>query len=58
VDGLHVQGVTEDKMDLLSSTQVSKPIPSEHALHTYNQVFPKRSDSPEKQFGIGPKVPV
>jgi hypothetical protein len=58
VNGFHVQCVTEDKTDLFLSTQVCKPVPSEHALDTNNEVFTERSDGAEKQLWIGPKVSV
>jgi len=50
--GAHVQGVTEDEIDLLVGTQVGEPVPGEHALDADHQVVTVRLD--QAQEGLGP----
>lgn len=56
VDGPHVEGVTEDEMNAFVTTQVSQPVPGEHALDRDNEVIPIRFDCPQERrrscFGI------
>jgi hypothetical protein len=52
VDGLHGQGVAEDKWNVLGGAEVSEPIPGEHALDAGHQSVVKRLDGVEE--GVGP----
>jgi len=45
-----------DKGDTLPATEVSNPVPGEHALDSYNDVFPERLYRLEEELGVGLNV--
>jgi hypothetical protein len=53
VDGLHVQGVSEDEGDLLVLAQVGEPVPGEQALAGDGEAFAAGGDGAEEGFGCG-----
>jgi hypothetical protein len=53
MDGLHVQGVAQDKGDLVFGAKIGYPVPGEHALDTDHHIFEKREDDIKQQRGIG-----
>jgi hypothetical protein len=53
MDGPHVQGMSEDKWDVLVCTEISQPVPGKHAFGTHDNVFSKRFDCSQKGFRIG-----
>jgi hypothetical protein len=50
MDSLHVEGVAEDEGDLLLGTDISKPVPDEHALNPDNDIVPVELDGFEESF--------
>ena len=52
MDGLHVESVTEDEGDVFFSTEVSEPIPGEHAFDGDDDVFAVWFDSLEEGIGL------
>src|SRR5579872_2767230 len=48
VDGLHVQGVSQDEGDVLSLAQVGEPVPGEHALDADDESGAEGCDGAEK----------
>jgi hypothetical protein len=58
MDGLHIEGMAEDKRDALFSTEVSKPVPGKHTFGSHDDLIAVRGDSLEKRFGGGLHVTV
>ena len=58
MDGSHVKGMTEDEGDIFFSTEVSEPVPGEHALDSDDDVVTERFDGFEERFGPGVHVSV
>jgi len=58
VDGPHVEGVTEDEVDVFELAEISKPVPGEHALDGDDDVVTERFDGFEKGLGLGVDVAV
>src|SRR5262249_50359882 len=56
MDRFHVQGVAQDKRNLLGGAQVGEPVPGEHALTSNYQVVTKVSDGLQKSSGMGRDV--
>ena len=54
----HIEGMPQDKGDTLPATEVSYAVPGEHALDSYDNVFPEGLYSIEKDLGAGINVPV
>jgi hypothetical protein len=50
--------MAQDKGDVFILTQISQPVPGEHAFGTNNNIFPVWPDGPEKCFRICPDVSV
>jgi hypothetical protein len=53
VDGLHREGMPEDKGNALRGAEVSEPVPGEDAFHGHNQTVPIGRNSLEKWFRSG-----
>src|SRR6476660_4002709 len=53
MDRLHVQGVPQDKSNVVLGTQVRQPVPGKHALDGNDQPVAIRSDRIKKDLGIG-----
>ena len=45
VDRIHIERVAQDEGNALAGTQVSEPVPGEHALDGHDETFAKRLDS-------------
>ncbi len=58
MDGPHVQGMAQDKGNVLVATEVGEPVPGEHAFRTDDNVFSERLNEPEKGFRPGSDIPV
>jgi hypothetical protein len=58
VDGLHVEGVAKDEGNPLPRTQVSEPVPGEHALGGHGKIRAVRRDDLEERFWDGAGLPV
>jgi hypothetical protein len=56
MDGLHVEGMTENEGDLLLGAEISEPIPGEHALYGHYEILTEGSDGFEKGLGSGGEV--
>src|SRR5262249_21439307 len=52
VDGLHVEGVTQDEGNLLSLTQVCQPVPAEQALTGHDQAVAIRRNRFEERVRL------
>ena len=48
VDGLHVEGVSEDEGDAFPGAEVGEPVPTVDALDGHDQVLAKRGDGEEE----------
>jgi hypothetical protein len=53
VDGVHQEGVSEDKGDALFGTQVGEPITGEDAFNGNHQSIPIGGNGLEERFGSG-----
>src|SRR5262249_14819936 len=53
VDGLHVQGVSQDEGDLLLQAEIGEPVPGEQALTGDGQAVAEGSDGVEEGVGAG-----
>ena len=58
MDGLHVEGMTEDKRDPMVSTEVSKPVPGKHAFGRQNDLIAVGGDGLEQRLWGGCHVTV
>jgi hypothetical protein len=58
VDGFHIEGMSEDKWDVLLLAEVGEPVPSEHALGGDHDTVPVGSDGVKKGFRLRLDVPV
>lgn len=58
VDGLHIEGMTEDKRDTMCSTEVRQPVPGKHAFGSQDDLLAVGRDSFEQRFWGGGHVPV
>jgi hypothetical protein len=56
VDGFHVQGVSQNEGDLLSSTQIGQPVPAKQALDADHQAVAERGYSFDKRWAVGRQV--
>jgi len=56
VDGFHVQGVAEDEGNPLPRTQVSEPVPGEHALDGHHEILAVRSHELKECLRVGSEV--
>jgi hypothetical protein len=52
MNGLHVQSVTEQKLDLLFQTEVSEPVPGEHGFGADDQVITEVVDGAQEIVGL------
>ena len=52
MDGLHVEGMTEDERDVFLGAQVGKPVPGEHAFDRHDNIGPVRGNGSEKGFRV------
>ena len=53
VDGLHVQGVSQDEGDVVLLAEVGEPVPGEHALAGDGETVAAGSDGAEEGVGSG-----
>jgi hypothetical protein len=53
VDGFHVEGVAEDKGDLVLGAEVGDPVPGEEALDADDDVCAERGEGIEKELFVG-----
>jgi len=58
VDGLHEQGVAQDKLDLVLGAEIGHQLPSEHALASDHQIFAERRQSREQLLRLATMFPV
>ena len=58
VNGLHVEGVTEDELDAFLLAEIGEPVPGEHALDGHDEIFAVGSDGSEEEVWSGLDVPV
>jgi hypothetical protein len=58
MDGLHGEGMTEDKRDTVFRTEVRKPVPGKHAFGRQDDLIMVRSDSFEQRLWGRGHVPV
>ena len=56
VDGFHVSGMAKHERDLLTSAQVSEPVPGEDALDRHDEILADRCDRAEEDLGIAADV--
>src|SRR5437762_492523 len=56
VDRLHVQSVTQDKSDLLTSTKVGQPVPAEQTLDGDDQPVAEGRDRLQERLAAGRQV--
>jgi hypothetical protein len=56
MDGLHIEGMTEDELDLLVAAKVSNPIPGEDALDADDEVVTVGFDRRQKVVWSTPHV--
>jgi hypothetical protein len=56
VDGLHVEGMTEDELDPLPSAEIGEPVPGEHALDGDDEVVTVGRDGLYKGLRMTPHV--
>jgi hypothetical protein len=52
LDGLHVEGMTEDERDLFVGAEVGEPVPGEHAFDRHDDIGPVRSNGSEEGFRV------
>ncbi len=52
MDRFHVEGMAEDKGDVLLGTEIGDPVPGEHTLHGHNDILSERSNDVEKSFRV------
>jgi len=50
MDGFHVEGMAEDKLDTFLATEIGEPVPGKHAFHADYQVVAERRNRLEKVF--------
>jgi hypothetical protein len=58
VDGPHIKSMPQDKGDLLINTEISQPVPGEHASRADDNVIPVWFYGPEKEIRFGFDVSV
>ena len=58
MDGLHREGMTEDKRDTVFSTEVSKPVPRKHTFGSQDDLSAVGGDGLQKRLRGGLHVPV
>jgi hypothetical protein len=58
VNGLHVQGMAEDKRDILLGTQIGEPGPGKNTLHRDHHILPRGCKGLEKRLWARLHVPV
>lgn len=58
MDGSHVKGVAEDKLDALLAAEVGEPVPGEHTLGAHDEVFSVGLDGRQKGIGSALQVPL
>ena len=58
VDGLHVEGVSENELDAFASAQVGQPVPGEHALDGDDEIVAERHDGLQEGLRSALDVPV
>ena len=58
VDGFHVEGVSQDEGDIFFCTEISDPIPGEHAFHGDDDIFSIGRNDFEEPFLLCRQVPV
>ncbi len=58
MNGFHIEGMAQDKRDVLLGTQIGDPVPGEHAFGSNDDVFPERLYGVEKDFQVGSYVSV
>ncbi len=58
VDGLHIEGMTEDKRDTMFRTEVGKLVPGKHAFGRQDDLFPVGGDRLEQRLWGGGHIPV
>jgi hypothetical protein len=58
MNGPHVQGMAQDKRNFLINTEISQPVPGEHAFCTDDNVIPVWFYGPEKKIRFGFDVSV
>jgi hypothetical protein len=52
MDRFHVKGMTENEGDVLLGTEVSDPVPGEHAFDSDHDVLAEGSNGTEKSFRV------
>jgi hypothetical protein len=52
MDSFHVEGVAENEGDVLLDTEISDPIPGEHAFDSDHDVLMEGSNDAEKNFRV------
>jgi len=52
MNGFHVEGMTQDKGDVLLSAEISDPVPGEHTLYSDHDVLPEGSEDAKKGLRI------
>lgn len=58
VNGFHIQGMAQDKRDILFIAEVGYPVPGEDTLHGDDNILSERIDSLQKDVGSRLDVPV
>ena len=58
MDGLHIEGMTQDKRDPVVRTEVSQPVPGKQAFGREDDLLTVRSDGLEQRLRGGGHVPV
>ena len=58
MDGLHVEGMTEDKRDALVGTEVGEPVPGEHAFDSDDETLVDTGQWPSEGLRVGFHVTV
>jgi hypothetical protein len=53
MDGLHVEGVTQDQGNTLFSTQVGQPVPGEETFDSHNEALTLGRNGLEERFWRG-----
>src|SRR3989441_2562204 len=53
MDGFHIEGMAQDKGDVLCSAEIGQPIPGEHAFDRYDKTLPVGSNGLEEGFRSG-----
>jgi hypothetical protein len=52
VDRFHVEGMAEDKGNVLFNTEIGDPVPGEHAFYRDHDVLTEGSNDAEKSFRV------